>query len=649
MAGGYQLTRNDGPHHLHGGTQGFSHVVWRAEPVATGPAPAVKFTHRSPDGDQGYPGGLEAAVVYTLTDENELRIDATATTDRPTLVNLTHHSYFNLAGAGSGDVLGHVVCDRWRSLDARRGTGLAFGRDCFGRRTRPTTSRSLCLWAPASTRPEARSPVTTCATCSIMRRERWPAWRRLANREEAAAWRFFTTEPAIVLYTANYLDGSLRGKGGAVYGKHAARVPGNGPTARCRASSAFSLDHSPACRDLPPHVRLSLRHHVNNFHRKNRGPIVSKISPALCLLAGACMFIAAAGATAGEPTAAESPLAQAQWIAPPANAHGKGPLPLFRKEFSLAAKPVKATLRIVGLGDYDARVNGKRLADTGINQPWSQYEKTIYYRDFDITSLVQPGANCVGVMLGNSFWHNPNPPTGRYNKPGPQRTAKRTVAALCGDHSGACRTARFEPHRHRRDLADQAGSGRVLARLCRRGLRCPPSAAAMGQPRAWTTRPGSRPALCRPRPAAGASEWPPFKAQQRFAPTSVKQTAPGVFLYSFPQNCSAQLRVELSGRQSPATRSPSAAASTRMPRIASSAAMSSAAIWSRDGQPLVHQWVSFYLGMQFVEVSGAVPEGHANPGHLPVIHSMELVHVRTALPEVGTFACSSAFSTVRTG
>ena len=95
--------------------------------------------------------------------------------------------------------------------------------------------------------------------------------------------------------------------------------------------------------------------------------------------------------------------------------------PCFARNSSSNGPIRRATLRIVGLGDYDARINGQRLADTGINQPWSQYEKTIYYRDFDITRQVQPGVNCVGVMLTNSFWHNPVPPPGRYNKDGPQR------------------------------------------------------------------------------------------------------------------------------------------------------------------------------------------------------------------------------------
>ena len=99
----------------------------------------------------------------------------------------------------------------------------------------------------------------------------------------------------------------------------------------------------------------------------------------------AAAWVAAASVPAQEQTGVPA-FAQAQWIAPPDVPVPDQPLPLFRKEFSVEAQPRKATLRIVGLGDYDARVNGRRLADTGINQPWSQYEDTIYYRDFDITA-----------------------------------------------------------------------------------------------------------------------------------------------------------------------------------------------------------------------------------------------------------------------
>src|ERR1700737_1020780 len=99
----YKLAANNGPHHLHGGTKGFDRAAWEAT-EAPGPSPRLTLKYTSKDGEEGYPGNLDVTVVYTLTDQNELRIDYIATTDRDTVVNLTHHSYFNLKGHGEGDI-----------------------------------------------------------------------------------------------------------------------------------------------------------------------------------------------------------------------------------------------------------------------------------------------------------------------------------------------------------------------------------------------------------------------------------------------------------------------------------------------------------------------------------------------------------------
>jgi len=103
----YRLAANDGRHHLHGGVKGFDKVVWRAAPFRVPGSAGVALSYSSPDGEEGYPGTLEARVTYTLTDRNELIVDYLATSDKATPVNLTQHSYFNLSGVG--DVLGHLL------------------------------------------------------------------------------------------------------------------------------------------------------------------------------------------------------------------------------------------------------------------------------------------------------------------------------------------------------------------------------------------------------------------------------------------------------------------------------------------------------------------------------------------------------------
>jgi aldose 1-epimerase len=113
----YKLAKNDGDNSLHGGTRGFDKVLWKAKP---GNGQSLELTYLSKDGEEGYPGNLSATVVYTLTDNNELKIDYNATTDKDTVLNLTNHSYFNLAGQGEGDILAHQLtlnADRYTPVD----------------------------------------------------------------------------------------------------------------------------------------------------------------------------------------------------------------------------------------------------------------------------------------------------------------------------------------------------------------------------------------------------------------------------------------------------------------------------------------------------------------------------------------------------
>ncbi|HQL75521.1 MAG: Bacterial alpha-L-rhamnosidase [Planctomycetes bacterium ADurb.Bin126] len=348
-----------------------------------------------------------------------------------------------------------------------------------------------------------------------------------------------------------------------------------------------------------------------------------------------CIVLALTAAAC--PAETGDPLDGGQWIAPPVGEEGA--LPLLRKEFTLEARPRKATLRIVGLGDYDVRCNGKRLSDTGINQPWSQYEKTLYYREFDITADLQPGYNCLGVMLFNSFWHNPNPPRGRYNKHGPQRSADEPLLLR------AVVVAEMTDGTTRRIGTDggwRVAGGPVTFSHIFAGEDYDARREQGGWDRYGFDDKSWSPARLAKAPPSKlvAQHWPAIRTFDRFCPQEIIQSAPGVWLYRFGQNSSAQLRIELEGGQ------PGARVAFRCgehkndkDRLFGGYVVGCEIVV--NGKRLTHQWLSFYLGMQFVEVTGAVPAGRDNPDHLPVIRSMELVHVRTGLDEGGRFECSS--------
>ncbi len=214
----YKLAANNGPNTLHGGIKGFDKVVWKAS-EASGPAgPAVKMSYLSPDGEEGFPGNLSVSVTYTVTADNELRIDYAATTDKPTPVNITNHSYFNLAGPAAGSVLGHemmLAADLYTPVDdtliptgeitSVQGTPLDF--------TRPATLGSRIAELKGEPGGYDHNYVLRSGgkELALAARVTEPVSGRILE--------MFTTEPAVQLYTANFLDGTLKGKDGVVYKK----------------------------------------------------------------------------------------------------------------------------------------------------------------------------------------------------------------------------------------------------------------------------------------------------------------------------------------------------------------------------------------------------------------------------------------------
>ncbi|MBZ5655607.1 MAG: galactose mutarotase [Acidobacteriia bacterium] len=215
----YTLPRNNGENTLHGGLKGFNQALWRATEIESKDGPSLQLEYLSKDGEEGFPGNLSAKVIYTLTDENELKIEYSATTDKETVVNLTNHAYFNLAGAGNGDILQHQVmlrADRFTpvsesliptgELRSVQGTPMDFRTPtAVGARIDQDDQQlkygrgydhNWVLESGGSKTPTLAATVYEPGTGRVL--EVW------------------TTEPGVQFYTGNFLDG-VKGKGGKLY------------------------------------------------------------------------------------------------------------------------------------------------------------------------------------------------------------------------------------------------------------------------------------------------------------------------------------------------------------------------------------------------------------------------------------------------
>ena len=210
----YQLATNDGENHLHGGVKGYDKVVWLAEETKTEDSVGLKLIYVSKDGEEGYPGTLVVSATYSLTNEDELKIAYSAFTDKATVINLTGHSYFNLAG--EGDILGHelsLLADNYTPVDetliptgeikAVKGTAMDF-----------TTAKAIGSRIGEVAGGYDHNYVLNSSDGKLA------LAAQLYELKSGRAMDIYTTEPGIQFYSGNFLDGSITGKGGRVYKKH---------------------------------------------------------------------------------------------------------------------------------------------------------------------------------------------------------------------------------------------------------------------------------------------------------------------------------------------------------------------------------------------------------------------------------------------
>ena len=224
----YTLATNNGVNHLHGGVAGFDKKLWKATPHVTAKGPAVTFELVSPDGEEGYPGRLDAKATYTLTPAGELIIEMEATTDAPTIVNLVNHSYWNLGGQNSGSIRDHelaVEADRYVPVDEGAiPTGefaLVEGTNFDFRPERSPWGRcgAAIDALPASSEPTAPRGVDHAYVIRDWKPD--GALRKAATFRDPQSGRtleVFSDKPGVQVYMGNFLDSTLTGKGGAVYG-----------------------------------------------------------------------------------------------------------------------------------------------------------------------------------------------------------------------------------------------------------------------------------------------------------------------------------------------------------------------------------------------------------------------------------------------
>ena len=219
----YQVPKNDGPNSLHGGPLGFDKRVWKAQPTKSKDSVGVTLTYLSVDGEMGFPGNLKTEVTYSLTENNELRIDYKASTDKPTVLNLTNHSYFNLAGAGNGDVLKQVAtlyASQYTPVNATLiPTGeLAPVANTPMDFTQPTAiGKNIKADHPQLKFAEQKQGGFDFNWVLDAKGDVSKLAADVSDPQSGRRLQLYTSEPGVQFYTGNFLDGTVKGKAGKIY------------------------------------------------------------------------------------------------------------------------------------------------------------------------------------------------------------------------------------------------------------------------------------------------------------------------------------------------------------------------------------------------------------------------------------------------
>ena len=215
----YKVPINDGPNSLHGGIQGFDKKVWAARELSQS-HPAVQFTYLSKNGEEGYPGDLHVTVVYRLEDDNALRIDYVATTDKGTVINLTNHSYFNLSGQGNGSILNEEITINASHFTPINANMIPTG-EIHSVGGTPFDFRKLTRIGARINEDNEQLKFARGYDDNFVLDRESPGLvlaARAVDPESGRVLECYTTEPGVQFYTGNFLDGSIHGKGGKVYG-----------------------------------------------------------------------------------------------------------------------------------------------------------------------------------------------------------------------------------------------------------------------------------------------------------------------------------------------------------------------------------------------------------------------------------------------